>query len=109
MPKLRTATLMLAALAPLAASAGEVLNREYNQQQRVAQGIDNGRLTAGETARLENRQARINATRRADLAANGGHLTRGEHRNLNARENAVSGSIYADKHNGSAQPGVTPR
>ena len=99
----------LALLVPVAASAQEVSGREQQQQQRIGQGLASGQITAGGSAKLERREARINASRRADLAANGGHLTPGEYRNLNHRETAASAQIYKDKHNDIAQPGVVPR
>ena len=98
----------LALLVPVAASAQEVSGREQ-QQQRIGQGLASGQITAGGSAKLERREARIDASRRADLAANGGHLTPGEYRNLNHRETAASAQIYKDKHNDIAQPGVVPR
>ena len=99
----------LALLAPFAASAQEVRGRELHQQQRIGQGVASGQITSRGASNIENREARINASRRADLAANGGHLTPGERRNLNRRENAASAQIDRDKHNGIAQPGVVPR
>ena len=99
----------LAMLVPLTASAQEVQGRESNQQQRIGQGVANGQITSGGAAKLENRERRINASRRADLAANGGHLTPGAFHNLNQRENAASARIHTDKHNDIAQPGVVPR
>ncbi len=107
-----TARLLAAALImlpPLAASAQEVRGREAQQQQRIGQGFSSGQITAGGAARLENREGRINASRRADLAANGGHLTPGEHRRLDRRENVASARIYNDKHNDIAQPGVVSK
>lgn len=108
-PQRRLMAAALAVLAPVAASAQEVRGRELHQQQRIGQGLSSGQITAGGASKLENREARINASRRADLAANGGHLTRGESRNLNRRENAASAHIYTDKHNDIAQPSVIPR
>ena len=35
----------------------EVGQRERNQQERIAQGVKSGQLTAGETAHLEGREA----------------------------------------------------
>lgn len=90
--------LIVASLAP-SAHAGEVLNRERNQQARIAQGIRSGQLNQAEINHLERREANINARRNADLAANGGHLTARNYRDLNAREDSVSGQIYVDKHN----------
>lgn len=101
------ATLLVAAM-PLSALAGEVANREANQQARIGQGLQSGQITAGGARHLENREANINQSRRADLAANGGHLSAAESRNLNRRENSVSNNIYRDKHNDIAQPGVVP-
>ncbi len=98
-----------AAALPFATSAQEVRGRELNQQQRIGQGLSSGQITARGAAHLENREAAINATRTADLAVNGGHLTSGEYRNLNLRENSLSRQIYVDKHNDVAQPGVVPR
>jgi len=88
--------------------AQEVRGREANQQGRIAQGIGSGQITAGGARNLERREGNLNAQRRADLAANGGHLTGHEYRNLNRRENRLSRSIYRDKHNDIAQPGVVP-
>ena len=100
---------LLPLLLPMTAAAQEVRNREANQQGRIAQGIGSGQITAGGAAHLERREANINASRRADLAANGGHLTGAEYRNLNRRENGLSRNIYVAKHNDIAQPGVVPR
>jgi hypothetical protein len=99
----------LITLLPLTSMAQEVRDREANQQNRIGQGLQSGQITAGGAAHLENREARINASRKADLAANGGHLTAAERRNLNRRENATSRQIYRDKHNAITQPGVAPR
>jgi hypothetical protein len=85
------------------------LGRERIQQQRIGQGLSSGQITARGAANLENREAAINTSRTADLAANGGHLTGSEYRNLNRRENSLSRQIYVDKHNDVAQPGVVPR
>ena len=53
----------------------EVGQRRENQQDRIAQGIKSGQLSAGETAKLENQQKGINQQVAADRAANGGKLT----------------------------------
>lgn len=75
--------------------------RKNNQQQRIANGVQSGQLTAGETKRLETREAGINAETHSDRAANGGKLTTQERRQINRQQNRVSRSIYADKHNAS--------
>lgn len=99
----------LVMLVPLAVSAQEVRDREANQQGGIGQGLQSGQITAAGATHLESRESAINASRRADLAANGGHLTAGEYHNLNRRENGLSRQIYTDKHNDVAQPGVVPR
>ncbi len=57
------------------APKSEVGQRQENQQDRIAQGVKSGQLTAGETAHLEKNEARINNEVRNDRAANGGKLT----------------------------------
>src|SRR5271167_936102 len=52
--------------------------RKENQQDRIAQGVKSGQLTAGETANLETKEAAINGETRADRVANGGKLTQAE-------------------------------
>ncbi len=78
--------------------------RAENQQQRVAQGVHSGQMTAGETRNVEGREASINHQVATDRAANGGHLTAQEHQQINQRQNNVSRSINEDKHNANTQP-----
>jgi hypothetical protein len=82
----------------------EVDQRRENQQDRIAQGVKSGQLTAGETAKLENQQRAINQQTRADRAANGGKLTSGEKKQINKEQNQASKNIYNKKHNGNTQP-----
>jgi hypothetical protein len=77
--------------------------RRENQQDRIAQGIKSGQLTAGETAKLENQQKGINQQVKADRAANGGKLTAGEKKQVNKEQNAASKNIYNKKHNANTQ------
>lgn len=77
----------------------EVGKRAENQQDRIAQGIKSGQLTAGEAAHLENKEARINKEVRSDRAANGGKLTPQERAKVNRQQNRTSRQIYRDKHN----------
>jgi len=77
----------------------EVGQRERNQQNRIGNGIQHGKLNAGETANLENREAGIKSEIHADRQANGGTLTPGERKSVNQQQNSVSSSIYTDKHN----------
>jgi len=81
----------------------KVGQRRENQQDRIAQGIKSGQLTAGETAKLENQQKGINQQVKADRAANGGKLTTGEKQQINKEQNAASKNIYNKKHNAKTQ------
>ena len=81
----------------------KVGQRRENQQDRIAQGIKNGQLTAGETAKLENQQKGINQQVKADRAANGGKLTTGEKKQINKEQNVASKNIYNKKHNANTQ------
>jgi len=77
----------------------EIGQRKENQQDRIAQGVQSGQLTAGETAKLETKEAAINKETAADRAANGGKLTSAEKAQVNRQQNRVSRQIYQDKHN----------
>ncbi|HEV2103673.1 MAG TPA: hypothetical protein VGR58_12915 [Candidatus Acidoferrum sp.] len=81
----------------------KVGQRRENQQDRIAQGVKSGQLTAGETAKLENQQKGINQQVKADRAANGGRLTPGEKSQINKEQNAASKNIYNKKHNANTQ------
>jgi hypothetical protein len=76
-----------------------IAQRKENQQDRIANGVKNGQLTAGETANLESKEAAINKETSADRAANGGKLTSAEKAKVNRQQNQLSRQIYADKHN----------
>jgi hypothetical protein len=82
----------------------EVGQRRENQQDRIAQGIKSGQMTAGEAARTENREQGINRQVRADRQANGGKLTGQERRQVNREQNRTSRQIYRQKHNTRVAP-----
>jgi len=81
----------------------EIGARRENQQDRIAQGIRSGQLTAGETSRLEHQESSINRQDARMRAADGGKLTSGDKQVLNHRLNNASKNIYRDKHNGRTQ------
>jgi hypothetical protein len=60
-------------------------------------------LTAGETAHLETKEARLNKEVRTDRKANGGNLTNNEKKQINQQQNTLSKDIYKDKHNSAVQ------
>jgi len=76
----------------------EVNAREQNQQDRIANGVKNDKLTPGQTAHLENREAKTENQEKADMAAHNGHLTKAEQNKLNKEQNKTSRQIYKDKH-----------
>lgn len=76
------------------------VQRNVNQQARIAQGERSGQLTTREAGSLERGQARVDrATARA--AANG-RVGAGEQARLQARESRQSARIARLKHNGRA-------
>jgi hypothetical protein len=85
------------------AQTSQAGQRRENQQDRVAQGVKSGQLTAGETATLEKKEAAINQEVRTDRSLNGGKLTGQEKRIVNGQQNRMSQQIYQDKHNAATQ------
>jgi len=81
----------------------EVNERQRNQQKRIGEGVENGSLTAGETARLEKQEAAIHHEVKTERKANGGTLTPRERRQVNRQQNRESARIYRAKHNGKTQ------
>jgi len=81
-----------------------VNGRRYNQQQRIANGIASGRMTPGQTARVEGKEQNINRQVAADRAANGGRLAPQQRQNVNKQQNQASRQIYRDKHDGKEAP-----
>jgi hypothetical protein len=88
-----------AAFAQSSSTPNDVNQRRENQQDRIAQGVQSGSLTAGETANLEKKEAAVNQEVRADRSLNGGHLTGQEKQIVNGQQNNLSKQVYNDKHN----------
>jgi hypothetical protein len=99
MKHLIISTLIVATTAIAGLQASEIGNRENNQQNRIAQGIRSGQLTARETSHLESREANLNREVARDRFRNDGHLTNGEKAQINHQQNSISRNIYRDKHN----------
>ena len=76
----------------------EVNQREENQQQRIANGVSSGKLSAQQTSNLEKREASVQNREKKDMAAHNGHLTKAEQKGINRQQNRISNSIYKDKH-----------
>lgn len=77
--------------------------RRENQQDRIAQGVKSGQLTAGETAKIEHQERGINREERGMRAEDNGYLTAQDRRTLATQQNQESRRIYRDKHNGNVQ------
>lgn len=90
-------SLMMAALAASGMQAGEIRNREANQQERIAQGVGSGELTARQTGRLETKEANLNREVAADRSRKGGNLTDNQRRRIERQQNVLSRDIYRDK------------
>jgi hypothetical protein len=74
--------------------------RKVDQQDRIANGVKNGQLTAGQTSRLEHQEAGINKEERGMRAQDNGHLTKQDRKVIHAQQNQESRRIYRDKHDG---------
>jgi len=82
---------------------GLVGQRKENQQDRIANGVRSGQLSAGETAKLESKQQGVNRTEAGMRQANGGKLTAADKAAVNKQQNKASKQIYAKKHNAAKQ------
>jgi uncharacterized lipoprotein YajG len=78
----------------------QVNRRETRQQNRIANGVKNDKLTPGQTARLEHGERRLQNNEKKDMAKDNGHLTKKDQRQLNRESNHMSKRIYKDKHSG---------
>jgi methionine-rich copper-binding protein CopC len=74
--------------------------RKVDQQDRIGNGVKNGKLTAGQTAHLEHQEAGINKEEHGMRAQDNGHLTKQDRQTIHAQQNQESRRIYRDKHDG---------
>lgn len=97
---LLAAILFAAFTVPALAHTGtaNIDQRQANQQARISQGVNSGALTRREAQNLRNREARIEADKRAARAD--GRVTRAERRHLQRELNRTSRVIARKKHNG---------
>jgi len=90
--------LALATFVAAPASAGPLKDTFVRQQTRIANGVVNGKLTAGEFTRLQRQQASI--LRQAQfLKSTGGGLSPAERAFLRARQIGAGANIFVKKHN----------
>jgi hypothetical protein len=76
-----------------------IQQRKENQQDRIAQGVKSGQLTAGETANLETKETDLNKEEHTMRADDNGKLTAADRAKLNRQQNHLSKQIYNKKHN----------
>ena len=81
------------------AQAQTVDQRHRDQQERIANGVASGRLTPGETRRVERQQGSIDRQENRMRARDGGHLTATDRARLRTRENRASRHICRVEHN----------
>ncbi len=97
--KLTLVATALLALTTTGAFAQSINQRKVDQQDRIAEGVRSGQLTARETTNLESREASINREEYRMRRADDGRLTGRDRAALTCRQNRVSRAIYRDKHN----------
>ena len=93
-------TALIAGLGVLGAAlpaSARINQRQTHQQQRIANGLGSGRLSASEAARLERQQAHI-ARYEARSRADGYGLSRTERARVEAMQDRASRHIYYHKH-----------
>jgi uncharacterized protein YdeI (BOF family) len=74
-----------------------VANRKERQQDRVAEGVKDGSLTAKEAAKIEAKEAKLNREIRQDRK-DGKGLTPKEKAKIEAKQDKMSKEIYKEKH-----------
>jgi hypothetical protein len=88
---------------PTKPTGATINERKTDQQDRIAQGVKSGQLTAGETSKLEHQEAGINKEESGMRAQDNGKLTGQDKKTLTRQQNAESKRIYRDKHNARKQ------
>jgi hypothetical protein len=78
----------------------QINQRETNQQNRIANGIKNDKLTPGQASHLEKGEQRLENNEKKDMAKDNGHLTKQDQRQLNREANHMSARIAKDKNSG---------
>ncbi len=76
----------------------EVNRREQNQQNRIGNGLESGKLNSKQATNLEKRETSVQNREKKDMSQHNGHLTKAEQKGINRQQNRISKSIYKDKH-----------
>ena len=94
---------LIALAVPAAFAHQTIQERKENQQDRIANGVQSGQLTAGETKNLETKEVALNKEEHNMRAADNGKLTAADRAKLNHQQNKLSKDIYNKKHNAKTQ------
>lgn len=88
----------------------QVERRDHRLEKRTARAEKNGKITEGQADKLEGEEQAIHNQEKADAAANGGHITKAEQRDLNREENGVRHELRRDERRDRrhARNGATP-
>jgi hypothetical protein len=93
-----TMAALVVVIIPVAGLAQRRVNgRQYNQRQRIRQGVRSGELTRVEAARLQRREAQIRLNE-ARARRSGGEFTPRERARIQRQLNRSSRAIYRQKH-----------
>jgi hypothetical protein len=82
---------------PANPAMSKVGERAENQQRRIGNGVESGKMNAAQTAHVENQEHHINQQVKSDREANGGKLTPAEKKHVNKEQNKTSKEIHKDK------------
>jgi len=95
---LLSATVAALILPAAAQTSQEINQRKDNQQDRIANGVQDGQLTPHETQKIEKKETDLNQEERDMRKLDNGHLTKADKATLNQQQNQLSKSIYKQKH-----------
>jgi len=78
----------------------QVNSRLERQNDRIADGFEDGQLTAAQAKQLHGEDHQIREEERTMASLDGGHITQADQKALNQQLDAVSQQIYAQRHGG---------
>ena len=84
----------------------EVLRRDKREVGKNNAAVKSGKITAAQGAKLNQQDAKIKSQEQAEAKANGGHITKGEQRQLNREENKVNRERRHDERKDASAPNV---
>ena len=84
-----------------------IQERKQDQQDRIADGVKSGQLTAGEATNLERKEQGINRQENQMKQEDGGKLNYADKKQLTEEQNGLSKQISADKHNSNVRQAPT--